>query len=85
MSRLPHTRSDAFHSAVNASLTVAPYLGLRSCGVSTLPAQLFRLAEVHVPPACDASPLWRAACLGSVPPRAARSTDNARLITLGQR
>src|SRR5712691_4862648 len=35
LSRLPHTRSDASHSAVNASLIVAPYLRLRSCGAST--------------------------------------------------
>jgi hypothetical protein len=35
LSRLPHTRSDASHNAVNASLIVAPYLRRRSRGAST--------------------------------------------------
>ena len=37
LSRLPHTRSDASHSAVSASLIVAPYLRLRSRDASTSP------------------------------------------------
>jgi hypothetical protein len=37
LSRLPHTRSDASHSAVSASLIVAPYLRLRFLVVSSLP------------------------------------------------
>jgi hypothetical protein len=35
LSRLPHTRSDASHNAVNASSVVAPYLRRRSRGAST--------------------------------------------------
>ena len=37
LSRLPHTRSDASHSAVSTSLVVAPYLRLRSRAATNSP------------------------------------------------
>src|SRR5205085_10961083 len=50
LSRLPHSRSNAAHSAVIASLIVAPHLRLRSRGALTCQAQPPRVAGVR---ACE--------------------------------
>ncbi|MCK1430553.1 MULTISPECIES: hypothetical protein [unclassified Bradyrhizobium] len=53
LSRLPHAQSHASHSAVIASLIVAPYLRLRSRRAAAAQAQPLRVAGVRAPRCCS--------------------------------